>query len=158
MAAETYRCQGLPSHDPRQEQRPSRAFARWPGWRLVEAGPSPRCVRACALGDCSPLRLGFVHVFREGLSCTISACWDFPGGPVVENLPANAGDMGLIPGLGRFHVLQSHEARPCATTAEAHSPQSPCSATRESTAKRSPHATARETRKQQRRPDTAKNK
>ena len=24
----------------------------------------------------------------------------FPDGPVVDNLPANAGDMGLIPGLG----------------------------------------------------------
>ena len=25
----------------------------------------------------------------------------FPGGAVVKNLPANAGDAGLIPGLGR---------------------------------------------------------
>ena len=25
---------------------------------------------------------------------------DFPGGPVVKNPSANAGDMGLIPGLG----------------------------------------------------------
>ena len=25
----------------------------------------------------------------------------FPGGLVVKNLPANAGDSGLIPGLGR---------------------------------------------------------
>ena len=25
----------------------------------------------------------------------------FPGGLVVKNLPANAGDVGLIPGLGR---------------------------------------------------------
>ena len=25
---------------------------------------------------------------------------DFPGGPVVKNPPANAGDMGSIPGLG----------------------------------------------------------
>ena len=25
----------------------------------------------------------------------------FPGGSVVKNLPANAGDMGSIPGLGR---------------------------------------------------------
>ena len=24
----------------------------------------------------------------------------FPGGSVVKNLPANAGDMGLVPGLG----------------------------------------------------------
>ena len=25
---------------------------------------------------------------------------DFPGGPVVKNLPCNAEDAGLIPGLG----------------------------------------------------------
>ena len=31
---------------------------------------------------------------------------DFPGGPVVKNLPTNAGDKGLIPGLGRFHMPQ----------------------------------------------------
>ena len=31
----------------------------------------------------------------------------FPGGLVVKNLPANAGDVGLIPGLGRSHMLQS---------------------------------------------------
>ena len=30
---------------------------------------------------------------------------DFPGGPVVKDLPANAGGMGLIPGPRRFHML-----------------------------------------------------
>ena len=33
---------------------------------------------------------------------------DFPGGAVVKNPPANAGDMGLIPGLGRSHMLRSN--------------------------------------------------
>ena len=32
----------------------------------------------------------------------------FPGGSVAKNLPANAGDTGLIPGLGRSQLLQSH--------------------------------------------------
>ena len=32
----------------------------------------------------------------------------FPGGSVVQNLPANAGDMSLIPGLGRSHMPQSN--------------------------------------------------
>ena len=27
--------------------------------------------------------------------------WGFPGGSVVKNLSANAGNVGLIPGLGR---------------------------------------------------------
>ena len=31
---------------------------------------------------------------------------DFPGGPVGNNLPANAGDMDLIPGPGRFYLPQ----------------------------------------------------
>ena len=34
--------------------------------------------------------------------------WDFPGGAVVKNPPVNAGDTGLIPGLGRSHMLQSN--------------------------------------------------
>ena len=35
-----------------------------------------------------------VYIFRD--------TWKgFPGDPVVKNLPANAGDSGLIPGLGR---------------------------------------------------------
>ena len=32
----------------------------------------------------------------------------FPGGTVVENLPANAGDMGSSPGLGRSHMPRSN--------------------------------------------------
>jgi len=32
---------------------------------------------------------------------------DFPSGPVVKNLPANAGDMGSIPGPGNSLMLQS---------------------------------------------------
>ena len=36
--------------------------------------------------------------------------WDFPGGAVVKNLPANAGDMGSSPGLGRSHMPWSNKA------------------------------------------------
>ena len=39
---------------------------------------------------------------------------DFPGSTVDKNLPANAGDMGSIPGLRKFHT-------PLAT--KAHEPQ-----------------------------------
>ena len=31
----------------------------------------------------------------------MSYLWGFPGGAVVKNLPANAGDMSSIPGSGR---------------------------------------------------------
>ena len=34
----------------------------------------------------------------------------FPGGAVVENLPAKAGDTGWSPGLGRPHMPQSNWA------------------------------------------------
>ena len=37
--------------------------------------------------------------------------WGFPGGAVVESLPANAGDAGSSPGLGRSHMPQSNWAR-----------------------------------------------
>ena len=60
----------------------------------------------------------------------------FPGGAVVENLPANAGDTGSSPGLGRSHMPQSSWAR---------EPQllslrgwSLCSATREAAIVRGP--------------------
>ena len=33
---------------------------------------------------------------------------DFPGDPVVRSLPVSAGDMGLIPGLRRSHVLRGN--------------------------------------------------
>ena len=32
----------------------------------------------------------------------------FPGGAVVDNLPANAGDTGSSPGLGRSHMPRSN--------------------------------------------------
>ena len=35
----------------------------------------------------------------------------FPGGAVVENLPANTGDTGSSPGLGGFHMPRSNWAR-----------------------------------------------
>ena len=43
-----------------------------------------------------------------------SVILDFPGGSLVENLPANAGDMGSIPAPGRFHI----QLNPCNTTSE----------------------------------------
>ena len=35
-------------------------------------------------------------------------CRDFPGGALVKNPPANAGDTGLIPGPGRSHMPWSN--------------------------------------------------
>ena len=89
----------------------------------------------------------------------------FPGGAVVENLPANAGDTGSSPALGRSHMPRSNWAR---------EPQllslcvwSLCSATREAAIVRGPHTAMKSGPRlpqlekalaQKRRPDTAKNK
>ena len=85
----------------------------------------------------------------------------FPGGSVVKSPPAEVGDVGSIPDLGRSHVPQSTKARapklpslcsragglqllsPHATMTDAFMPQSLCSATGEATATRSPHAARR---------------
>ena len=63
----------------------------------------------------------------------------FPGGAVVGNLPASAGDTGSSPGLGRSHMPQSDWAR---------EPQllslrvwSLCSATKEAATVRGPRTT-----------------
>ena len=89
----------------------------------------------------------------------------FPGGAVVENLPANAGDTGSNPGLGRSHMPRSNWAR---------EPQllslrvwSLCSATREAAIVRGPRTTMKSGPRlpqlekalaRKRRPNTAKNK
>ena len=36
-----------------------------------------------------------------------------PGGSVVKNPPAAAENMGLLPSLGRSHVLRSNQGRVC---------------------------------------------
>ena len=38
-------------------------------------------------------------------------CWGFPGGAVVESLPASAGDTGSSPGLGGSRMPRSGWAR-----------------------------------------------
>ena len=64
---------------------------------------------------------GFIHLKQHP--------GGFPGGAVVKNPPANAGDTGLSPGPGRSHMTQSNSARapqllsPRATTTEAHVPR-----------------------------------
>ena len=89
----------------------------------------------------------------------------FPGGAVVENLPANAGDTGSSPGLGRFHMPQSGWAREpqllslrvwslCSATREAAIVSGPCTAME--SGPRSPQL--EKALAQKRRPKTGKNK
>ena len=32
--------------------------------------------------------------------------WEFPGGAIIKNPPANAGDTGSVPALGRSHAVE----------------------------------------------------
>ena len=50
---------------------------------------------------------------HSGLKCHLlqKVFQGFPGGAVVKNLPANAGDTDSSPGPGRSHMPQSNEAR-----------------------------------------------
>ena len=63
--------------------------------------------------------------------------WGFPGGTVVEDLPANAGDTGSSPGLGRSHMPRSNWA--CEPQLLSLRVWSLCSATREAATVRGPH-------------------
>ena len=51
------------------------------------------------------VRMGRINSSTNSLSILFSlfksGVMGFPGGSVVKNLPANAGDTGLIPGSGR---------------------------------------------------------
>ena len=47
----------------------------------------------------------------EGIPRLRNPLLGFPGGAVVENLPANAGDTGSSPGLGGSHVPRNSWAR-----------------------------------------------
>ena len=50
------------------------------------------------------------------------SCRDFPDGPMVKNLPCNAGDTGSIPGRGTKIPYAMGQLSLCATTTEpAHS-------------------------------------
>ena len=91
--------------------------------------------------------------------------WGVPGGAVVGNLPANAGDTGSSPGLGRSHMPRSSWAREpqllslrlwglCSATREAAAVRGLCTAMRSG-----PHLPQLEKALAQRqRPNTAINK
>ena len=51
--------------------------------------------------------------FKKSCRCNtmpvkITTGLDFPGDPMDKNMPANAVNMGLIPGVGRSHLLRGN--------------------------------------------------
>ena len=54
-------------------------------------------------------KLNFIEIKNFLYQRTLSRSYQgFPGGTVVKNLPANAGDTGSSPDLGRSHMLRSN--------------------------------------------------
>ena len=49
-----------------------------------------------------------LSLYADDMMLYIEKRWDFLGGAVVKNPPANAGDTGLIPALGRSHMRWSN--------------------------------------------------
>ena len=64
-----------------------------------------------------------------GTTYLIQNFLDIPGGPLIKNPPVNAGHMGWIPGMGRFHMLQG-KLSPCTGVCELQL-QGPCAANAE---------------------------
>ena len=112
----------------------------------------------CTFPSCSWMNSPEAHLF---LSRTILL--GFPGGAVVENLPANAGHTGSSPGLGRSHMPRSSWA--CEPQLLSLRVWSLCSTTREAAIVRGPRPAMKsgprlpqleEALTQKRRPNTAK--
>ena len=67
----------------------------------VELCPLPNSYVEALSPSTSELTVFTDRAFKESIR-------DFPGGAVVEKLPANAGDTGSGPGLGRSHMPRSN--------------------------------------------------
>ena len=53
-------------------------------------------------------KAGVAILVSDKIDFKIKTVAGFPGGAAVENLPANAGDTGSSPGLGRSHMPPSN--------------------------------------------------
>ena len=57
------------------------------------------------------MTLPYLKPFNDFLLLSKKSLLGFPGGAVVQSLPANAGDTGSSPGLGGSHMPWSNWAR-----------------------------------------------
>ena len=74
---------------PARSSSPARCSPAWVGLGVSVQGDTGKLVPL----DPWVFRVGLLH---------------FPGGAVIKNLPASAGDTGLRPGLGRSHMPRSN--------------------------------------------------
>ena len=74
---------------------------------------TPAPAQGLALRDCLETRMTYTEIppiiiakKKKG----VGERWGFPGGSVVKNLPATAGDTGSIPDPGRSHASRIYKA------------------------------------------------
>ena len=88
------------------------AFATVSNLREKRISQTPQCqIRLKPSSNMANDNFWFLQDPRSNLANTankISSFSDFPGGAVVKNPPANAGDTGSSPGPGRSHMLWSN--------------------------------------------------
>ena len=95
---------------------------KWADYTKKSPADSMCCVNKMVLSlflKFSTATLHFSHSESAFTFLKESGHWNFPGGPLVKNLPAHAGDMGLMPRLGRLHVPQGNQAMHCSYWAHA---------------------------------------
>ena len=66
----------------------------------TQGGPAHLTWRGDIFGYLPPVQVFVCELHSCSIVLTIFFVKGFPGGSVVENLPANAVDMGSVPGLG----------------------------------------------------------
>ena len=94
----------------------------------IQESGTPLQFPSCLVTSFSDTASSMVQVWTE------TEIQGFPGGSVVKNPPANAGDMGSIPGPGGSHMPQSNQAHTpqlLSLCSRAHAPQQEKPPTRE---------------------------
>ena len=82
----------------------TRRWEGWRGWRCPLCLAPPRGEQSAAtVGKLEPQGRATPAMQRASQTPILS----FPDSSVVKSLPANAGDTGTIPGLGRSHMPRS---------------------------------------------------
>ena len=79
-----------------------------PGISQYSFSWAPQSLSCCL---CNPGPSSEPQNLEAGKKKKVAEEWaglDFPDDPVGKNLPTDAGDMGLIPDLGRSHMLQNN--------------------------------------------------
>ena len=77
-------------------------------WGARPGQGQPRTKEGQDRGLCSSGIVNSVTLIHANSALGRSKLFNSPGGPVVKNLPADAGDTGFTPGPGRSYTLRGN--------------------------------------------------